>query len=166
MQLQLPLFPRDATMISSNLGVYEKDGLVQYIVGGLPVDAHPAGDHNSFRYITSKFIVQGLCRKVDIERCFGVTPDSVARWHSKYLKEGADGFFGHDARQGKAHKIVAEKRQRIQSKLDKGQSVNSIAKEEGLRESAIRYSIKAGHLKKTIVGSKEVQHSMTAMQRM
>jgi hypothetical protein len=64
------------------------------------------------------------------------------------VREGGDGFFGHDARQGKAHKIIGEKRQRIQSKLDKGQSVNSIAKEEGLRESAIRYAISVGHLKK------------------
>ena len=48
----------------------------------------------------------------------------------------------------KAHKIIGERKLRIQSKLDKGQSVNSIAKEEGIRESAIRYSIKQGYLKK------------------
>jgi transposase len=151
MQLQLPLFPKEATMVSEFLGVYEKHGLVQYIVSGLPVDSHSTGDHNTFRYITSKFIEQGLCRKGEVERCFQVTPDSVTRWHKKYVSEGGDGFFGHDARQGKAHKIRGEKRQRIQSKLDKGQSVNSIAREEGLRESAIRYAVSVGHLKKTQV---------------
>ena len=136
-------------MVSSCLGVYEKEGLVQYIANGLPVYAHSAVDHNSFRYITSNFIEQGLCRKSEVERCFGVTPDSITRWHKKFINEGADGFFGHDARQGgKAHKIIGEKKHRIQSKLDKGQSVNSIAKEEGLRESAIRYAINVGHLKK------------------
>lgn len=149
MQLQLPIFPREATLISSCVGVYEREGLVQYIVNGLPVYAHRSGDHNSFRFITSNFIERGLCRKVEIERCFGVSPDSVARWHNKFAKEGANVFFGDDARQGKAHKILGERKQRIQSKLDKGQSVNSIAKEEGLRESAIRYAIGAGHLKKS-----------------
>jgi transposase len=148
MQLQLPLFPKETTFVSECLGVYEKDGLVQYIVNGLPVYCHTIGDHNSFRYITSNFIEQGLCRKTDVQRCFNVSPDSVIRWHKKFLEQGADGFFGIDARQGKSHKILGEKRQSIQSKLDKGQSVNSIAKEEGLRESAIRYSIKVGHLKK------------------
>jgi hypothetical protein len=149
MQLHLPIFPKEGTLVSSCLGVYEQDGLVQYIVNGLPVYAHPIGDHHCFRYITSNFIEQGLCQKVEVERCFGVTADSVTRWHKKFVKEGADGFFGHDARQGgKAHKIIGEKKHRIQSKLDKGQSVNSIAKEEGLRESAIRYAIGAGHLKK------------------
>jgi hypothetical protein len=150
MQLQLPIFPREAALISDCLGVYEKDGIVQYIVNGLPVYAHPSNDHNAFRYITSNFIDQKLCRKTEVERCFNVTPDSVARWHKKFIEEGVDAFFGDDARHGKAHKIIGEKRLRIQSKLDKGQSVNSIAKEEGLRESAIRYAIKVGHLKKSL----------------
>ena len=50
-------------------------------------------------------------------------------------------------------KITGERRIRIQHKLDKGQSVNSIAKEEGVQESAIRYGIKQGYLKKTDDGS-------------
>jgi hypothetical protein len=41
--------------------------------------------------------------------------------------------------------------ERIQGKLDKGQSVNSIAKEEGLSESGIRAAIKLGRFKKTFV---------------
>ena len=67
----------------------------------------------------------------------------------KYGDKGAPGFFGPDGRQGKAYKIVGGCRERIQSKLDKGQSVYSIAKEEGVRESAIRYQIKQGYLKKS-----------------
>jgi len=55
-----------------------------------------------------------------------------------------------DARHGKAHKIVGGRRERIQAKLDKGQSNYSIAKEEGVRESAIRYGIKQGYLKKRL----------------
>lgn len=137
-------------MISSCLGVYEKDGLVQYIVNGLPVYAHSVNDHNAFRYITSNFIEQKLCRKTEVERGFQVSPDSVARWYKKFTQEGAIAFFGDDARGGKAHKIIGEKRMRIQSKLDKSQSVNSIAKEEGLAESAIRYAIGVGHLKKSL----------------
>jgi hypothetical protein len=78
-----------------------------------------------------------------------VSEDAVYRYHQKYLEEGAAGFLRDDARCGKAHKIIGECRQRIQAKLDKGQSVNSIAKEEGLAESAIRYGIKAGYLKKS-----------------
>jgi hypothetical protein len=149
MQLQLPIFPKEARLVSDRLGVYEHDGLVQYIVNGLPVYSHSKEDRNAFRFITSNFIHQGLCRKVDVERCFGVSEDSVHHNYRIFIEKGESGFFGDDARCGKAHKIVGECRQRIQSKLDKGQSMNSIAKEEGIRESAIRYAVKQGYLKKS-----------------
>jgi hypothetical protein len=148
MQLLLPIFPRDAQLINDNVGVYEKDGLVQYIVNGAPVYSHAKDDINAFRFITSNFIHQGICRKVDIEKFFGVSEDSIFRYYKKFVEKGEQGFFGDDARQGRAHKITGERRIQIQKKLDTGQSVNSIAKEEGVRESAIRYAVKKGYLKK------------------
>ncbi len=148
MQLSLPLFPGEAKLINDRLGVYERDGLVQYLINGLPVYCHDKNDYHAFRFITSNFIHQGLCRKVEIERFFGVSESSVQVAYKKFVEKGEAGFFGSDARHGKAHKIVGDKKSSIQAKLDKGQSVNSIAKEEGLRESAIRYAIAQGYLKK------------------
>lgn len=148
MQLLLPIFPRDATLINPSVGVYEREGIVQYLINGLPVYSHSKDDNDAFRFITSNFIHQGICRKVDIERAFGVSEDSVSRAYKKFVTKGESGFFGPDARHGKAHKIVGDRRERIQAKLDTGQSVNSIAKEEGVRESAIRYALKQGYLKK------------------
>ena len=148
MQLRLPIFPFGCKLISNCLGVQVLDGLVQYIVNGLPVYAHSKDDRQSFRYFTSNLIHQGLCRKADIQHCFHVSEDTVQRAYKLYVNEGPDGFFGVDARRGQAHKIVGECRIRIQKKLDDGRSVNSIAKQEGLRESAIRYAINQGYLKK------------------
>ena len=150
MQLLLPIFPNQTTLITPSVGVYEREGIIQYLVNGLPVYSHSKEDNDAFRFITSNFIHQGLCRKVDIERAFGVSEDSVSRAYKKFLTKGEAGFFGPDARHGKAHKIVGGRRERIQSKLNKGQSVYSIAKEEGVMESAIRYGIKQGYLKKTV----------------
>ena len=149
MQLHLPIFPKDARLINEHVGVHEHENIVQYIVNGMPIYSHAKDDLNAFRFITSNFIEQGLCRKVDIERFFNISEDSVYRYHKKFKEQGEQGFFGDDARKGKAHKITGERRVRIQAKLDKGQSVNSIAKEEGVRESAIRYGVKQGYLKKT-----------------
>ncbi len=50
MQLQFPLFPKGAKMISDCVGVYEQDGLVQYIINGLPVYSHAKDDMNAFRF--------------------------------------------------------------------------------------------------------------------
>jgi transposase len=149
MQLHLPIYPKEAQLINEHVGVYKKDGIIQYIVNGMPIYSHGEEDMNAFRFITSNFIEQGLCRKVDIERFFNVSEDSVYRYHKKFKEQGEQGFFGDDARKGKAHKLTGERRIRIQSKLDKGQSVNSIAKEEDVAESAIRYGVKQGYLKKS-----------------
>ena len=113
MQLQLPIFPKEAKLVSDRLGVYEHDGLIQYIVNGLPVYSHSKEDINAFRFITSNFIHQGLCRKVDVERFFEVSEDSVWRYYKKFVEQGEEGFFGFEARRGKAHKIIGERRQRI-----------------------------------------------------
>ena len=149
MQLTLPIFPTGTRMIGQSLGVYEKDGLVHYIANGLPVYAHGKDDVQAFRFITSNFIDQRLCRKVDVQRCFGVSEDSVSRYYKKFKEEGEAGFFGPNNRHGTCHKITGERRRRIQQMLDKGQSVNSIARKESVAEGSIRYAIKQGYLKKT-----------------
>jgi hypothetical protein len=149
MQLILPVFPKEARLINDHLGVYEHDGLIQYILNGLPVYSHAKDDLSSFRFITSNFISEGLCKGTEIVNFFGVSEDSVYRYHKIYEEKGTKGFYGEDGRKGKAHKIFGGCLQRIQAKLDKGQSVNSIAKEEEVAESAIRYRIKIGDLKKS-----------------
>ena len=123
MQLQLPIFPKETLMVSDQSGVFTNDGLVQYIINGLPAYSHAISDRNSFRFITRNFIHMGLCRKVDIQRSFNVSDDSVSRAYKRFVKGGADAFFGSDARKGKAYKITGELLERIQSKLDKGEAI-------------------------------------------
>lgn len=148
MQLFLPVFPKEIKVISKYASVFEHDKIVNYFAGGVPVHCHPVDDQPYFRFVVSNLISRHLCTKTEVAQCFGVTSDSVSKWHKLFVKEGPDAFFGPDARHGKAHVITGEKRERIQSKLDKGQSNNSIAKEEGIGESAIRYALGVGNLKK------------------
>ena len=148
MQLLLPIFPADTKMISKCLGVYQRDSIVQYIANGLPIYSHASEDLQSFRFITSNFINQGLCKSSEVSRCFGIPVDSVKRYLTKLRTEGEAAFFSGEKRKGYCHKIRGSVLESIQKKLDKGRSVNSIAKEEGLTEGSIRYSIKQGYLKK------------------
>ncbi len=149
----LPLFPKDTRMISKCLGVYEKDSLVQYIANGLPIYSHGSEDLQSFRFITSNFIKEGLCKATEVSRCFGIPVDSVKRQVTRLRQEGEPAFFSGENRKGYCHKIRGSVLESIQKKLDKGQSVNSIAKEEGLAEGSIRYSIRQGYLKKNQISN-------------
>lgn len=148
MQLSLPIFPVGSILISDCLGVFSDAQIVHYIVNGLPVFQHAEEDVDSFRFIISNFISQGLCKKVDVMRAFHVSESFVQRACKKSAIEGGAGFFGKDNRKGSNHVIVESVRHRIQDLLDQGKSVNSIAREFNLHESTIRYQIKQGYLKK------------------
>jgi len=137
-------------MVSSTVGVYERDDLVQYIINGLPAFSHGKEDLQGFRYITSNLIHQGLCKGTEVERCFCVSSDSVLRSLKKYRAQGEEAFFSSENRHGHSHKIRGVVLESIQKKLDKGQSVNSIAREHKIREGSIRYAVKQGYLKKRL----------------
>lgn len=147
-QLLLPLFPIDTQMITLTLGVRESNGTVYYLHSGMPIFSHEAGDLNKFRYITSNLILQGLCSNQDIAGAFHVSLDSVRRWKAKLSEEGDRAFFNEEARHGRSYKLLPDVLERIQSKLDLGQSAYSIAKGEGISEGSIRYAIGLGRLKK------------------
>lgn len=153
-QQLLPIFPKDMGFINHLLGVQEKEGTVWYFHSGAPIFSHDKDDLNSFRYITSNLILMGRCRNKDIIEFFGVSSDSVRRWKKIFQNGGNKAIFRTDGRRGHSHKLIPEVLERIQGKLDKNQSVNSIAKEEGISEGAIRYAIDQGRLKKKVFRSK------------
>jgi len=136
-------------MLTPVIGVREIDGFVQYLLSGLPIYSHGKEDHLRFRYITSHLTLQGLCKNQDIVDLFHVSHDSVRRWKKKLSEAGESVFFGgSDGRHGHSSKLFPLVLERIQSEIDTGKSVYSIAKKEGVSEGSIRYWIKQGQLKK------------------
>ena len=147
-QLLLPLFASDTKMINLILGVREQSGTVFYLLNGMPIYSHASEDLHKFRFITSNLILQGLCKNKEIVDAFHVSSDSVRRWKKLLDEQGEGVFFKEEARHGRPHKLLPEALARIQIELDKGRSVNGIAKEEGLSEGSLRYAITQGKLKK------------------
>jgi transposase len=151
-QLLLPLFPTDTQLLTPYIGVREHDGLVHYLLNGLPIYSHVKTDHLRFRYITSHLLLQGLCKNRDVVDLFHVSHDSVRRWKKKLSEVGESAFFGvSDGRHGHSSKLFPDVMERIQSELNKGKSAYSIAKKEGISEGSIRYWIKHGRLKKNAI---------------
>ncbi len=148
MQLLLPIFPRDTQFITASSGVLSKEGIITYIHCGVPIFSHSSDDSQSFRYITSKFILEGLCKRRDIADTFHVSIDSVYSSVKKLKEKGETAFFGQEHRHGHSHKLIGEKLQDAQHCLDKQMSQSATARHVGVREGTIRYAIKVGKLKK------------------
>lgn len=84
LQVLLPLFPAEATLINRLVAVQKKEQTVYYFNGSMPIFMHNENDIDSFRYITSQLIVNGVCKQKDIVNCFGVSLVSVKRWVKRY----------------------------------------------------------------------------------
>ncbi len=148
MQILLPLFPSELTLITPTLGFEEKNEFVYYFHSGVPIYTHPKSDLQAFRFITSNFVDRKMCTRRDIADAFKVSYDSVKKNVRRFQKQGEKAFFGKDSRHGHSYKLVGETLERVQSKLENNQSILSIAKQEGISEGSIRAAIKRGALKK------------------
>ena len=151
MQLILPIFPTTTAYITSCLGVCRADEIVTYLHCGVPIFSHKEEDHKAFRFISSKFVLQGLCRKVDIAECFHVSSDSVNRYVNKLERLGESGFFkDRDNRKGSCYKLLPAVLERMQGYLEQGKSNSEVARLEGVTEGAVRYALGKGFLKKSL----------------
>ena len=106
LQALLPLFPAEATMVNNLIGVQEREGTVYYFNGSMPIFHHDQRDIDSFRFITSQLITNGVCKQIEIVKCFGVSSVSVKRWVKRYKesKELGDFVSKKKAKKHKTHR--------------------------------------------------------------
>jgi len=142
----LPLFSDDTTPINGLISFQEKDGMVYYFHGCLPIFSHPQDDKASFRMFTSQLYVDGNCKQRDIIRAFGVTAISVKRAVKKYRKGGVAAFFQSQHAARKPRVLTNAVVEKAQSMLDDGMSRSDIAKELNLKSDTLYRAVRSGQL--------------------
>lgn len=146
-QAQLPIFPSSCTAITSELAFENRDGVVYYFNGHLPVICHGAEDLASFRLYTSQFIANGNASQKDISEAFGVPLISVKRALKTFREKGSAGFFrAGAARQGR--RLTPEVLTKAQALLDAGREVPAIGRELEVLPNTLHKAIDDGRLKK------------------
>ncbi len=93
LQILLPLFPVEGTLINRLVAVQKKEETVYYFNGSMPIFMHNENDIDGFRFITSQLIANGVCKQKDIVNCFGVSLVSVKRWVKRYRESKELGDF-------------------------------------------------------------------------
>lgn len=150
MQTQLPIFPENTKLINSSIGFFIKDNFVYYLHNGSPIYCHAKDARDSYRFILANLVVNDMCSCSEISRALGIQVKNVQRYAQDLRKHGMSYFFNREDNRGQCYKFTPEKQSQAQELLDKGHSQLQVAKAIGVSESAIRYHIRDGHLKKNL----------------
>jgi biotin operon repressor len=135
-------------MINFRVGFKEENGFVYYMLNGQNIYCHKEKDRNSYRFIMASLIKNNLCTITELSTALGVNRKNIERYVKSYNENGIDYFFNREDNRGQCYRFTEETKTMAQELLDAGVSQYSTAKELGISESAIRYHIRAGNLKK------------------
>lgn len=147
--MQLPLFPENTELLSPSWGVKKEADFIYYLHNGSPVYTHHKDDLNTYRYVTGSLIENNHCSASDLSRVLGVSVRNFHRYAKRLREEGTDAFFNPVDNRGKCHKLTPELLEKAQKYLDLGYSQLGTAKLLKVSESAIRYHLRKGALKKS-----------------
>jgi hypothetical protein len=147
-QLQLPIFPAGIIEINNQIAVENREGMVYYVYGHLPVFQHGEGDVRAFRMFTSQMIVNGTVKPKEIVRAFGVPMVTVKRYLKVMRERGSEGFYVAKPRHSSASVLKGEVLERAQRLLDEGRSVPEVAGELKVLANTLHKAIGAGRLVK------------------
>ena len=148
MQQILPIFPDDIKMVNYQVGFKKLDDFVHYFVNGMPVYCHEQTDKNGYRFVLATLVNNNFCSIRELSEALGVNKKNVERYAKDLREKGMAHFFSRKETRGQCHKFTPEKMKEAQQLLDQGYSQYGTAKAIDVSESAIRYHIKAGNLKK------------------
>ncbi|RLD32178.1 MAG: hypothetical protein DRI83_11280 [Bacteroidetes bacterium] len=148
MQQILPIFSDDIKMVNYRVGFKQMDDFVHYFVNGMSVYCHEKDDKNGYRFVLATLVNNKFCSIKELSEALGVNKKNVERYAKDLREKGMAHFFNRKETRGQCHKFTPEKMNEAQRLLDLGRSQYGTAKVLGVSESAIRYHIKAGTLKK------------------
>jgi DNA invertase Pin-like site-specific DNA recombinase len=146
----LPLIPCGATYISHNLSIINEAQRWTYFHGGLPVFSHDYNDKKAFRLISSSFILEGVCRNIDIENAFGVSKSSVIRNCNKLRNEGPDAFYKPKKHGSKGVVLTPQKIKDAEDLFEQGYITSEVASKINVKHPTLSKAILQGRVKKKV----------------
>lgn len=148
MQRILPIFPDETKMVNNQVGFRQIDDFIHYFVNGMPVYCHEKDDKNGYRFVLATLVNNKFCQIKELSEALGVPRKNIERYAKALKEKGMAHFFNRKETRGQCHKFTPEKIKQAQELLDNGESQLKTAKKVGVSESAVRYHLKSGKLKK------------------
>jgi hypothetical protein len=151
MQMSLPIFPESTVLVNHQFGFRRQDDFVYYMLNGKTIYCHEKADHDTYRFILACIINNGLCTKAELSKALGINRKNLDRYCKAYKEKGTDCFFNRKDNRGQCYRFTEDKHTTAQELLDSGVLPAQIAKRIDVSESAIRYHLKLGNLKKNLM---------------
>ena len=117
----------------------------------ISIYCHAESDKNSYRFILSNLIVNQLCTITELAEALGEHRKNIERYAKTLREKGAGYFYARKETRGQCYKMTGDLLREVQSHLDEGWTKYRIAKEYDISESAIRYHLNKGTLKKKVI---------------
>jgi transposase-like protein len=147
-QVQLPIFPRGVTHITSEVAFQCEEGQVCYFNGHLPIFVHEENDVATFRLFSSQLVINGNATQTQIARAFGVPLVTVKRYVKLYREGGTKAFFA-PAKKRSASKLSVGVCQQVQELLDQGLEVPEVGRRLGILPNTLHKAIRSGRLQRS-----------------
>jgi DNA invertase Pin-like site-specific DNA recombinase len=146
-QGMLPIFPLGTTIINEILSFDQRDGMVTYFNGLMPLFTHHKDDIQTFRMILSQFYVNGSATQAELTRATGIPSITLKRAVKLYRSEGTKGFYVEPKRGG-PRVLKADVVSTIECFLEQGMKENEIAKQLDIKIDTLKKAIRRGIIKK------------------
>lgn len=147
LQKLLPLFSRDVTLINCYIGFANRDGIVYYFNGQMPLFSHEENDLDSFKMFMAQLYVNGNAKQSEINRTFNLNPINMKRWTQKYMEGGVRSFYTNGSGCSHNPRVLTESViEKVQSLFDEGYSPLEAGAQLGLKADTLKKAIKSGKL--------------------
>jgi len=146
LQMLLPIFPREVTLINQLIGFAKRDGRVYYFNGQMPIFVHDESDLDSFKMFMAQLYVTGSATQSEINKVFVLNPINMKRWAKRY-REGGPGAFYKRERKRKPQVMTPEIIETAQALLDEAHTKKEVAEELGLKVDTLGKAIREGKLR-------------------
>jgi transposase len=110
---------------------------------------HNEEDIQTFRMITSQFIVTGLAKHREIAETFGISLTTVKRGVKLYRQKGVKGFY-EKRKRGGASVLTEGVLKRAQELLDEDMSLMEIGREIEVKTNTLNKAVQAGKLHRNV----------------
>ena len=151
LQSYIPFLPEGAEPINDHVAIYRHDEKIEFYTASGPIYSFRESDSYGLRLAQGIIVTLTTTTPAEIAKALSINRTTAYRNVNRYQQDGPAALITDKRSNRQAYKLNGKIKRQVQILLNEGYSLKAAAKESGITEGCIRYSIKKGK----IVGRKQ-----------